>query len=462
MAILVTRGECSFAAKAEQAAKAGASALFIINSDNTIPVVGGRPSVAIPFPVVMVPSSAGRRLRKATKRAGALATVTVFLPPSLALHSLTVTMQPRKCTGAERLAVVAVRSDTTTTGVQALLQTAQLQDVATTVVPDVPTALDYLKRATLPPDVIVFIGTNAASSSHGAAVLAAADRIATAFCAIAKPLVFGKAPGPVSPSAAFPASADLSTFVAFSDVAQAVLTAQQGGVDVGVQLANWTNTTGVDTHAAVFADGTGSSVCELQTAAMEAAVAADGTTTDDLLTTAPIALGPSGSACTRGEGGGGHPSASVPKPGLWRQPRFLSSAPAVLSASDSSTMWEHTWAGNDDHFKVRLCAMVSCQEGPVLVLLVLTGDVRLSSPPTSLSAPVGGCRLLSRPCPRRFCVCPAHGCRHQQHRPRVRATRLPALRLRTPERTRAVGADGRRRVCAARRVRGVKVVEVGP
>ena len=65
--VVVRRGMVSFVAKAERAAKAGATALIVVNTENTTMILGGgSDDFSVPFPVACVSSSVGEMLLPGT------------------------------------------------------------------------------------------------------------------------------------------------------------------------------------------------------------------------------------------------------------------------------------------------------------------------------------------------------------------------------------------------------------
>lgn len=261
-AVLVRRGECAFTVKAEQAARAGAAALFIISDDNKVPVVGGLPGVNIDFPVVLLSSSFGRKLRKAAIRTGATGDVVVTEPPSLAAWRLAETLVPRACSGRERVLVMSVGA-TADAGVT--VTRAAGDGVSVAVSASAKEAARYLDRHALDPDIVVVLR---APSTPGARHLLAGDMqgLAARFCASDAAIVLAASPacdgcgsgarkaygtGPYpSPGA----------FVTYTNVAKALLAAKESGVDVVEVMGTYTNATAVDALGDLMLDLGGASV----------------------------------------------------------------------------------------------------------------------------------------------------------------------------------------------------------
>ena len=249
-AVLVNRGKCPFTVKAEQAAKAGAAMLLIINDDNTTPVVGGRPSQQIDFPVLMLPSSQGRKLRLASVRFGATGNVDFLQPPSLAAWRLTRTLQPRRCSGLERVVVLHVRSGRD----DGPAIVSYDPDLPVASVGSVHDAILYLRTKTLAPDVVVFIDDSALAGVAAGAdhlVVVPAIQLLQQFCGARAAIVLP--PASQCAGCSNSTTPDVSRFVAYGNVAAAFLAGRESGVDMGDLLSQWSNATVVDAFGDVWA-----------------------------------------------------------------------------------------------------------------------------------------------------------------------------------------------------------------
>lgn len=201
-ALMVRRGKCPFTDKASAAARAGAAMLIVVNTDEELPTLGGRPDNDIPFPVVLVQAHTGASLVRAMGNGDVSAAVTVaspVVPPTLRAHERSLLLQPRRCSGHERLVVVAVEpEDTVTAGSAALWNSGLIRRVAVTVVPggagaDVPsmaaTARATIRNTTIDSDVVVvLLGPSGSHLAH--ALTSTADNVAARFCALHGAAVF--------------------------------------------------------------------------------------------------------------------------------------------------------------------------------------------------------------------------------------------------------------------------------
>ena len=192
-ALVVRRGKCPFTDKASAAAKAGASLLLVVNTDNTLPILGGRPDRDIPLPVVLVTRDLGN-LVAAAKEVGPVrvSTVVADAPAQRVVRARerSLLLQPRKCSGDERLAVVHVRRSGRPPSV--LINSAVVRGISATVL-TVPmeegveamaaAARAFISNHTIDSDIVVVI-LDSKTPTVAHTLAAGADVLAGRFCAI--------------------------------------------------------------------------------------------------------------------------------------------------------------------------------------------------------------------------------------------------------------------------------------
>jgi len=188
--VVVKRGVCPFTDKASAAAQAGAAGLVVVNINDDLPTLGGRPDREIPFPVVLVSHTDGTALLLAATTASTSLSITVaakqVIQPVRSLQQ-SLLLRPRQCSGRERLVIVAVADEldrgaslVNSAGGRAISVNLLQLDGRPTLATMAVAAHDFINSNTVSSDVVVVL-LGFEGGIH--AVAAGAEAIAARFCA---------------------------------------------------------------------------------------------------------------------------------------------------------------------------------------------------------------------------------------------------------------------------------------